>query len=136
LPLGSVTPRRYECQPDREIARRAEVLKRPLSERERQRAAARVRPLFNSERYGTPTYCQLADTCADEIKRGADDESEMGAFHDLFQPQREANLLARLEEFTPAGMEVGILHATSRDDLREIQLKETNYERRFHTRHI
>jgi hypothetical protein len=36
----------------------------------------------------------------------------MGAFHDLFQPQREANLLARLEEFTPAGMDVGIIHAT------------------------
>jgi len=45
-------------------------------------------------------------------KRGADDESEMGAFHDLFQPQREANLLARLDEFTPAGMDVGIIHAS------------------------
>jgi hypothetical protein len=36
----------------------------------------------------------------------------MGAFYDLFQPQREANLLARLEEFTPAEMDVGILHGT------------------------
>jgi hypothetical protein len=76
------------------------------------RERLRVKPQFNSERYGTPMYCQLADTCADEIKRGADDESEMGAFHDLFQPQREANLLARLEEYTPAGMDVGIIHAT------------------------
>ena len=48
-----------------------------------------MRPRFNSTRYGSPTYCQLADDCADEITRGADDESEMGAFHDLFQPQRD-----------------------------------------------
>jgi len=72
----------------------------------------RVQPQFTRTRYGSPAYCQLADTCADEIKRGADDESEMGAFHDLFQPQREANLLARLDEFTPAGMDAGIIHAT------------------------
>jgi hypothetical protein len=47
--------------------------------------------------------------CADDIKRGADDQSEMGAYHDLFQPQREANLRARLDEYTPAGMDVGII---------------------------
>jgi hypothetical protein len=63
-------------------------------------------------RYGKPTYCQLAGTCADEIKRGADDESEMGAFHDLFNPQREANLRARLEEYTPASTDAGIIFAT------------------------
>jgi hypothetical protein len=59
-----------------------------------------------------PTYCQLAEHCADEIKRGADDESEMGAFHDLFQPQREANLRARLEEYIPARADVGIILAS------------------------
>jgi hypothetical protein len=68
-----------------------------------------VRPRFNSTRYGKPTYCQLAFDCAEEIIRGADDESEMGAFHDLFQPQRTANLRARLDEYTPAGMDAGIL---------------------------
>jgi len=51
----------------------------------------------------------LAATCAVEIKRGASDESEMGAFHDLFQTQREANLIARLNDYTPAGMEVGLI---------------------------
>jgi hypothetical protein len=35
----------------------------------------------------------------------------MGAFHDLFQPQREANLRVRLQEFTPAGMEADIVFA-------------------------
>jgi hypothetical protein len=36
----------------------------------------------------------------------------MGAFHDLFGPQRAANLRARLAEYTPAGMEAGIFYAT------------------------
>ena len=77
-----------------------------------QREAVRVHPQFNSLRYGTPTYCQLSCDCAEEIKRGADDASEMGAFHDLFQPQRLANLRARIDEYTPAGMEAGIVIAT------------------------
>jgi hypothetical protein len=36
----------------------------------------------------------------------------MGVFHDLFQPQRAANLRVRLDEFTPAGMDAGIIFAT------------------------
>jgi len=35
----------------------------------------------------------------------------MGAWHDLFQPQRAANLRARLTQSTPAGMHVGLLFA-------------------------
>jgi hypothetical protein len=76
------------------------------------RVRERVQPRFNSVRYGTPTYTQLAHYCPDEITRGADDESEMGAFHDLFQPQRAANLDARLDEFVPAGMDVGIIYGS------------------------
>jgi hypothetical protein len=72
----------------------------------------RVRPDFTSTRYGIPGYAQLSLACALEIRRGAEDESEMGVFHDLFQPQREANLLARLQEYTPAGMDAGIVFAT------------------------
>jgi len=119
VPPGSRTPRRYECQPDLvEAKARAQLLETNPSATPDQIAQAqeaedmRVQPEFNSTRYGTPDCCQLADACAVEIRRGADDESEMGAFHDLFQPQREANLRARLEEFTPAAMEAGIIHAT------------------------
>jgi hypothetical protein len=36
----------------------------------------------------------------------------MGAFHDLYQPQRAANLRARLDDYTPAGMDAGIIYAT------------------------
>lgn len=101
---GSRTPRRYSCQPD--LARAG------VAPEFRDQKAERVRPRFNSLRYGQPTYCQLAGDCALEIKGGADDESEMGVFHDLFQPQREANLRARLEDYTAAGMNQGIFFVT------------------------
>ena len=39
----------------------------------------------------------------------AHDESEMGVFHDLYQPQRIANLRARLNEYTPAGINAGVI---------------------------
>ncbi|MGB7923287.1 MAG: hypothetical protein WCF57_08585 [Pyrinomonadaceae bacterium] len=105
VPRGSRTPRRYNCQPDL-------VLNGLDDDDRKDEAARRVSPQFNSRRYGTPAYCQLAETCAPEITRGADDESEMGVFHDLFQPQREANLRARLEEYVPAGMDTGLIFAT------------------------
>lgn len=112
----SRTPRRYHCQPDLAIAAIDEIeADPPLTDGqkadEKEFVRHHVRPRFNSVRYGTPTYCQLALDCAEEIARGADDESEMGAFHDLFQPQRTANLRARLDEYTPAGMDAGILFA-------------------------
>ncbi len=110
----SRTPRRYNCQPDLAVEQMRVLMKARglgLDQETRADEEMRVRPVFNSVRYGTPTYCQLSLDCAEEIRRGADDESEMGAFHDLFQPQREANLRARLEEFTPAGMDAGLIFA-------------------------
>lgn len=128
VPPGCRTPRRYHCQPDLaeqavEAALRATVAAAKQAgkttpsaaqlaaeiEAARLRERDRVRPRFSSERYGRPDYAQLADLCAEEIKRGADDESEMGVFHDLFNPQREANLRARLDEYIPAGMQAGII---------------------------
>ncbi|MGW3725236.1 hypothetical protein [Streptomyces sp. NPDC000851] len=91
VPSGSRTPRRYRCQPD---------------------LAPHVRPLFVSQRYGTPWYGQLADRCDKELRRGADDGAEMGAFHDLYRPQREDGLRARLAEYTPAGTDAGIFFVT------------------------
>jgi hypothetical protein len=116
IPPGCRTPRRFHCQPDlAEQAMEEDLRKNNTSATRAEIDAAReiererVRPQFTQLRYGQPAYCQLAETCAEEIKRGADDESEMGVFHDLFQPQREANLRARLDEYTPAGMSVGII---------------------------
>lgn len=113
---GSRTPTRYHCQPDLVEAPIRVALPAGSLEEDRELALAperlRVRPQFNSTNYGTPTYCQLAQTCAEEIRRGADDESEMGVFHDLFQPQREANLRVRLDEYIPARADVGIIVAS------------------------
>ena len=94
VPLGSRTPRRYRCQP----ANAADAL--------------RVQPQFTSERYGVPAYCQLSGRCASEIRTGADDESEMGAFHDVFAPQRDTNLRIRLDEYLRFGLEAGVFHAS------------------------
>jgi hypothetical protein len=117
VPPESRTPLRYNCQPDQVRKAVMDLLeqKKITSDKSDQDIAVeqvRVRPQFNSLRYGTPTYCQLSDRCVDEIKRGASDQSEMGAFHDLYQPQREANLRARLDEFTPAGVNAGIIFAS------------------------
>jgi hypothetical protein len=113
VPEGSRTPRRFECQPDQAKQAVHEDASIPTADKAAviEQEIDRVKPRFNSLRYGTPAYCQLADRCAEEITRGADDESEMGVFHDLFQPQRAANLRARLDEFTPAGMDAGIVYA-------------------------
>jgi len=114
---GSRTPRRYNCQPDlveRTVEGEAKKDNATDAQKEgrQRRERERVRPRFNSVRYGTPTYCQLSEACAEEIERGADDESEMGVFHDLFQPQREANLRARLDQYTPAGTDAGVIFAS------------------------
>jgi hypothetical protein len=116
VPPNCRTPRRYHCQPElaeqtreKELHRENPNIPKPEIDLERQLTRERVRPQFNSVRYGRPTYCQLSNTCAEEIKRGAEDDSEMGVFHNLFQPQREANLRARLDEYTPAGMNAGII---------------------------
>ncbi|MEV0898906.1 hypothetical protein [Actinoplanes sp. NPDC049802] len=86
VPPGSRTPRLFRCQP----------------------GPARIRPLFASLDHGTPDYARLAARCPAEITRGASDGAEMGVFHDLYQPQREDNLRARLAEHTPAGIGAAI----------------------------
>ncbi len=94
LPLNSVVPRRYRCQPTAE------------------RDALQMRPQFTSLEYGDPGYGQLAQRTAKEIRTGADDEAEMGAFHKLYQPQRETNLRVRLDEYLRFSLEAGIFYVT------------------------
>lgn len=115
---GSRTPRRYHCQPDfaqqRALESAAEAIA-PLKLSEQtisditKAERERVRPQFTSQRYGKPGYCQLAESCALDIKQGAEDESEIGVFHDLYQPQRLNNLRTRLDEYIPARCDAGII---------------------------
>jgi hypothetical protein len=91
LPPASQTPRRHRCQP-------ADP-----------RDADRIRPTFTTLRYGLPGYGQLGPAVPDEIAAGADDGAEVGAFHDLFQHQRLANLHQRLDEYLRFGLEAGVV---------------------------
>lgn len=90
VPSGSRAPRRYRCVPDE--------------------ASGPVAPQFTALRYGHPAYVQLRKASGPAILTGAEDEGEMGALHFLMQPQREANLQARLEEYLRVGLEAGIFH--------------------------
>ncbi len=96
LPLTSRVPNRYQCQPSTEANDR------------------HIHPHFTSLRYGTPGYCQLSQHSAHEIWQGADNEAEMGVFNALFQPQREANLHVRLDEYLRFGLEAGIFDISQR----------------------
>jgi hypothetical protein len=121
LPLEARVPRRYRCQPDLEIGERikAALEESPthtISDAERQAikatVVATVVPAFTSLRYTNPGYCQLRLSVPEQIRSGADDEAEMGVFHDLFQPQRESNIRARLREYLRFGLEAGVFYET------------------------
>jgi hypothetical protein len=72
----------------------------------------RLQPQFTTRRYGDSGYAQLSLTGAPEIRTGAEDGSEMGAFNYLQQPQREAALRVSLEEYLRFGLELGIFYST------------------------
>jgi hypothetical protein len=78
VPPGSLLPRKYNCQPAGDSD------------------GASKRPVFNSLKYGDPSYCQLSSLCA----------------ADLYQPQRVANLRTRLNEYLRFGLEAGIFFAS------------------------
>jgi hypothetical protein len=89
LPVGSVVPRQFECvQQNQNIPQ----------------------PLFYSMRYGDPRYAKLWPSTDDSIRRGAEDGGEMGAFHFVLAPLRETDLLVRIQEYVPVGLEFGIFY--------------------------
>jgi hypothetical protein len=55
---------------------------------------------------------RVLERAREEIRAGADDGAEMGAFHLLFEPQREKNLRLRLDEYLRFGLEAGIFYAS------------------------
>ena len=118
VPDASITPRRYRCQPDLEIATQIEKAEKigPLTSAQRSAIIAPIRsrmvPSFTSIHYGAPGYGQLRLSCPLEIRTGAEDGSEMGVFCHLKQPQRETNLRIRLEEYLPFGLDPGVIYVT------------------------
>ncbi len=111
----SQTPRRYRCQPDLAIRKAIEAAGALTPAQKillRQQVAARVKPEYTAEAYGQPAYLQLHRNGPEEIAAGAEDGSEMGVWCHLKQPQREANLRLRLEEYLPFGLESGLIRVT------------------------
>jgi hypothetical protein len=92
LPYASIVPSRHRCEPSSSQAARS------------------ITPRFCSLRYGTPAYAQLTTGTPQQILRGADDESEMGVFHQLYGAQRETNLQIRLAEYLRVGLRAGIFY--------------------------
>jgi hypothetical protein len=90
VPPGSRTPRRFHCAG----------------------ADPSHRPSHTSLRYGDPGYMQLRRSTHPAVRTGASDEGSMGVTHELHEPQREANLRIRLDEFLRYGLEAGIFYAT------------------------
>jgi hypothetical protein len=120
VPPEARVPRQYRCQPNlavrQAIDRTTAEKGRQLNDSEKQAiaasVAARVRPVFTDLEYGRPAYAQLAGACPVVIRTGAEDESEMGVFRHLYQPQRESNLRARLNEHLRFGLDAGIFYET------------------------
>jgi len=103
VPPGSRVPQRFRCQP---------AYAEDTPDDVRLEIERRVKPVFTSDRYGAPGYCQLRDDTDSGIRRGASDEGEMGVFHHLQQPQREANLRASLTDYLRFGLEAGFFFVT------------------------
>ena len=92
VPAGSQVPRQFACQPDK--------------------GSDAALAILTSTAYGDPAYMQLSAFSSDAVRRGADDEGEMGAYHHLLQPLREAYLRGRLEDYLRFGLEAGVILAS------------------------
>lgn len=65
-------------------------------------------PEFVTVRYGHAAFGQLAAGCPASVTAGASDGAELGAFHDVEQPQRLAALRSLLAEYLRFTSEAGI----------------------------
>lgn len=114
-PSSSRTPRRFRCQPDLALAAaRAAAADAgdPFTNADIAAISGRVRPMFTSMTPGHPAYCQLTRSTDAGITTGAEDGSEMGAFHMLEQAHRESNLRAALDKYLRFGLDAGVFYAT------------------------
>jgi hypothetical protein len=152
LPQGSVTARRFRCQPELAVSRAvaeqlpallarelpaaleqgagnlgldsAAELSQPqrdqveaeldgdIRRRIERRVRQRIQVALTSVDPADPAYAQLSKTAAVELRTGAEDGTEIGAFCFLRQPQRHAQLRALIDEYVRFGLEVGLFYVT------------------------
>ena len=103
-----MTPRRYRCQPDLALADALALDPGAL----RAQVEGRVVPTFTARRYGQPAYAQLHLGSPRELREGAEDGAEMGAFSHVKHTQRTDNLRRRVEEYLPFGLQAGVIYVT------------------------
>ena len=116
VPVGSKTPGRFRCQPDLALMKKVEELGldtiADLSNDQKALIINVLKPAFTSLIFGHHAYGQLSRSCPEEIKKGAEDGSEMGIWNHLKQPQRETNLKVALGEYLNLGLEAGMIFVT------------------------
>jgi hypothetical protein len=100
VPMDAITPGQYRCLPG--------------TGPELEDALA---PRFVSECYGSPSYGLLSGDCPVAVWQGADDESQIGAYHLLYETQGVGNLRPRIDEYLPFGLEAGIFLVPAREEL-------------------
>jgi hypothetical protein len=60
--------------------------------------------LFVSHRFGHPGYAQLSEAAPVELRRGAENGSEIGAFSSLLNPIKLDSLQSKVDEYMPFGL--------------------------------
>jgi hypothetical protein len=96
VPTDSITPKRYRCLPEDVSLEGA------------------LDPKFVSLVYGNPSYGLLSGNVPMAIWKGADNGSQMGAYHFLQETEAIRNVQLRLPDFLPFGLEAGIFLEPSR----------------------
>ena len=99
VPSDALTPRQYRCLPNDPGLEQA------------------LTPQFVTLRYGRPSYALLSGDCPVAAWQGADDGSQIGAYHLLYETQGTANYRARLDEYLPFNLEAGIFLIPSRPEV-------------------
>lgn len=110
LPRDAITPRRYECLPP-DSADGSAAASATLSA---SFFAPSFEPVFVSLRYGEPGYALLSGDVPVAIWRGADDGSQIGAYHQSQETEAVANVQVRAPEYLPAMLESGVFLHPSR----------------------
>jgi hypothetical protein len=59
---------------------------------------------FASRRFGDPDYAELSDAAPIDVRTGAEDGSELGAFSSWLYPIRMQDLNTKVEEYMPFGL--------------------------------